>query len=106
MQNVIQMALNLLFFLDRSKNRTATEVSPPDLRLCETIELHHFAQLATPIESFFRQKNFNFQAPSFSKILVPRLFVGVSGIRNVDQQNRLDRFLNDQLFLLFFLEHA
>ena len=62
------------------------------------IELHHFAQIATQSRHFLNKKNFNFQASFFSKILVARLYMGVSESRNVDQQNRLFRFF---LFLFY-----
>ena len=47
----------------------------------------------------FQTKKFNFQAPFFSKNLVARQLVGVSESKNIDQRNRLFRFLKDQLFL-------
>ena len=57
------MVLKQLFFLPKSKTRPVTGNSPPDLRLHEMIEIE-------------TKKNFNFQASSFSKILVARLFMG------------------------------
>ena len=52
--------------------------SPPDPRLYEMIDLHHFAQLAIKSRYFSNKKFVNFQTPSFSKILVARLFIDVS----------------------------
>ena len=76
MQNVIQMALKWLSFLEKSKSRPATGVSPPDPHLCEMIELLHFAQLA--IQSRHFSKKILTSKPSLlAKILAARLFMGV-----------------------------
>ena len=58
-----------------------------------------------PNRDIFQTKNFNFKALYLRKILVARLFMGVSLIRNVDQQNCLFRFSKDQLFL-FYRAHS
>ena len=65
------MALKQLFFLPKSKTRPVTGASPPDLRLHE-IE----TKIETKKHWNWNKKNFIFQAPSFSKILVARLFMG------------------------------
>ena len=86
------MALKYLSFLEKSKNRSAARALPPDPCLYEMIELHHFAPHATQSRHFLSKNFFNFQTPSFSKMLVSRLFMGVSESRNVGKQNRLFRF--------------
>ena len=49
-----------------------------NLHLYEMIELQHFAQLATQIQAFSKQKSLNIQDTSFSKSLIARLFMVVS----------------------------
>ena len=56
--------VEIVIFLEKSINHTATNAPPPDHRLYEMIELQHFAQRATQSTHFSNKKNFNFQAPS------------------------------------------
>ena len=94
----------VIFFLKNQKIALNKGFAPDSRLHHEMMELQHLAQLATQSRHFSNKKNFNFQAPSFSKISVVCLFIyDVSESRN-DQQNRLFRFLKDQL--LFFLTRS
>ena len=62
MQNVIQMALKYFFY---QKIKNSNRGFAPDFRLYDWVAA--LCSARHPIQTFFKQKNFNIQTPSLAK---------------------------------------